>query len=63
MSPLSRKNGRPAKLIRFVLRPIPPVLCDLMDTQTECEGLVIHDKVPTVDFDTLHRRYAVDTFG
>ena len=35
MSPLSRKNGRPAKLIRFVLRPISPILYDLMDAPHE----------------------------
>lgn len=32
-------------------------------TRTECKGVVVHDKVPTVDFDTIHYRYAVDTFG
>ena len=63
MSPHSRRNGRLAKQIRFVLRRVLPLLYDFMDVWTECKGIVIHDKVPTVDLDTLHRCYAVDAFG
>ena len=63
MSALSKKNGRLVKLIRSVPRHLSPVTHDLTKIRTECKGIPIHDQVPTVDFNTLHRRYAIDAFG
>jgi hypothetical protein len=36
---------------------------DLTDVYAEYKGIVVHDQVPTVDFNTLHRHHTSDPFG
>jgi hypothetical protein len=50
-------------LTRFVLPRSLFVIHDLTDVRTECQGIVVHDQIPTVDFNALHRHYTLNTFG
>jgi hypothetical protein len=60
-----KEKWEAGKLIRSVLRHVSPVVQtrDLTDARTERKGIVVHDQVPTVDFNTLHRHHAADAFG
>jgi hypothetical protein len=33
------------------------------DVGAACKGIVVHDQIPAVDFNTLHRYYSFDAFG
>ena len=63
MSQLSSENGKLGKLIRSVLQRVLLIIRDLMYVRTERKGIVVHDQVPAIDFNTLHRHHAVDAFG